>query len=252
MILNLHGSMGDNLMMTGIPEAFYMRFREKTHVPHKRNPIFWRNNPYITDEPTGESFSLKPNVGRDYMIYYPVRVFHDITGHVVQAREVRPNIYMHRKPEKLIVINDQAGWPSRRGYRFLDELVVKLKNISDVLYMRNHGFRDCHGVISQQEITWHDETVFSPDDKLMIDTMARAAVYIGYDSGYSVLAGALNVPHVLLSGSVPPINTAHPSCIYALEIPGCKRCASPECDNGCLPGSENKNKEIVGACKLLL
>lgn len=251
MILQLHSSMGDHVILTGIPEAFYKLFGEKTHVPNKYSDLFWEHNPYVTDKPTGDRFGLHLNASaKDYMIYYPVRVFYDLTQYIVDRSAVQPNLYMSRTvDENLVIVSDQAGWPNRRGYPFLNDLVLKLQGLGFyVMYIRSDGYKDCFGQHSPRQLTVFDNELQSPIIGHLIDAMRRAAFYIGYDSGIAQIAGALKIPYVLLAGSVPPINTAHDTCIYAMDI-RCKRCADPNCGSNCLSLATNCNEKIIEAIK---
>jgi len=251
MILELHGSMGDHVITTGIPEAYYNYFGEKTKVISKKGNDFWETNPFVTTEDIGDYHSLAFNgTSKDYMIYYPVRVFHDITGYIVNRKEVAPNLYRERTVEPgLVVINDQAGWPNRRGYPYLEELAQALLGLGfKILYMRNDSFQDCVGKGSQKAITSYTEAVTDLSIKQGIEILQRAALYIGYDSGYSNVAGALKVPYVFLAGPVAPVNTQHDSCIYTLDG-FCRHCNSDQCLENCLHTAPNKNDEIIEACR---
>jgi len=251
MILELHGSMGDHVLATGIPEAYFKYYGEKTKIISKKGDDFWKTNPYITDEDIGDYHSLAFNQGpKDYMIYNPVRVFYDITGYIVNRKEVAPNLYLERVPEQgLVVINDQAGWPNRRGYRYFDELAGSLLELGyHIMYMRNDSFQDCVGQSSEKAITNYTEFITNLSIKSGIEILRKADLYIGYDSGYANVAGALKVPYVFLASSVAPINTQHDSCIYTLDG-FCKHCNSDSCTENCLRSAPNKNAEILEAIR---
>jgi len=246
MILKLHGSMGDHIMMTGIPEAYYKKFGEKTKVISKYSDEFWKRNPYITEESFGKEYSLRFNSSKiDYMIYYPQRVFYEITGLIIDRKKVQPNFYIGRDTDsKLVIINDQAGWPSRRGYRYFNDLSLKLiKGGFHVCYLRNEGFGDCVGQYSKREITDYSSLLEDPSMIQMINKMAEAFVYIGYESGLSSMAGALKIPYVLFNSSVPPINVCHDTCIYYTD--NCNYCCADQCTENCLSKCENRNDGIV-------
>jgi len=252
MILNIHGSIGDHIMATGLPGAYFKLTGEKTYIKTERpggDPVYWESNPYILNQPAGEIRSLAFNAyPKDYMIYTPVRMFYDISGYIVDRSEVHPNLYKGRQPEKdLIVVNDQAGWPSRRGYPHLNELIRELLEGGwRVCYMRNDEYQDCCGQLSARQLT-HYTYEIQPTLRQGVETLQRAAVYIGYDSGYAQVAGALGVPYVLISGPIPPINTKHNSCIYALNDSKCRRCCVNSCPNNCLQSAPNRNREIRDA-----
>jgi len=252
MILNIHGSLGDHIMATGLPEAYFKLTGEYTYIKTERaggDPVYWENNQYVSKQPVGELRSLAFNAyPKDHMVYTPVRMFYDISGHIMDRSQVHPNLYKALQPDgDLIVVNDQAGWPSRRGYPYLDELIHSLLGDGwQVCYMRNDEFADCFGSRSARQLTGCTFEV-QPTLRQGVEVLQRASVYIGYDSGYAQVAGALGVPYVLLAGPIPPVNTAHDSCIYALDIPGCRRCCTTSCENGCLQNAPNRNGEIRDA-----
>lgn len=248
MILNVHCSMGDRLMCTGIPEAYHTLFGEKIHVSGIRYPEFWRYNPYITKTAVGHPFSPPLNTEKDYMIYYPVRIFHDMTDYIVDRDLVQPNIYTTSPRIKdRIIVNDQAGWPSRRGYPYFSRLASELMDLGyEVVYVHNAGYRDCYGQSSPQQISRYSWHVSNQPMAELIDLIASAQAYVGYDSGIAQLAGATQTPYVLLSSSIPPINTAHNSCIYTTDT-GCRRCCATDCDEGCF--RYDYTEEIVAAIK---
>jgi ADP-heptose:LPS heptosyltransferase len=238
--------MGDHLIATGIPEAYYKLFGEKTYISSKYSEEFWNTNPYVTNDKIGNHFSLRFNSSLvDYMIYYPVRVFYDITGQVVDRKFVHPYIYKHRNPNKnLVVINEQAGWPSRRGYKYFNDLAERLIAIGfTVCYLNNSSFRDCLGQPSPRTVTACSIEVKNPPMHDLIQLLSTAKVYIGYDSGLAQLAGALKVPTVSLYGSIPAINTMHDYCIYYVD--NCQHCCADQCTKNCLSNTENKNGEIL-------
>lgn len=245
MILNLWGSLGDHVIMTGIPEAYYLYYGEKTKIIDKGSDIFWNNNPYVTEERIGKECHFAPNNPDTYQFYYPQRVFKDITGLWIERELIQPNLYIPRKTiPKLVIMNDQAGWPSRRGYRYLNNLSRRLMESGyTVAYLRNNGFKDCTNKVSAGQI-WQYSYILSdlprPD---LVARMSEAAFYIGYDSGLSTLAGALKIPYITFYGSIPAINTAHDTCIYAIDE--CDHCCTDQCNKNCLTLYEDKTEEIM-------
>ncbi len=254
MIIKVHGSLGDQIMLTGLPKAYHKLFGEKSHIVGGRQEI-WDGNPYITNKPIGETFSYTFNsYPKDYMVYYPIRLFYDMCGVIADRNFVHPAIYKKKKNSdfKLIVINDQAGWPSRVGYPFFDDLVYKLIEEFDipVHYVRNERFRDCMGRCPAKEVK-NSSTIMQEDVALsdLIDLINDAALYIGYNSGLSHIAGALNTPYIQFDGPIPPINTVHNSCIYVPNILACRRCVSEVCNEACLVNMSNINDEIIKVIK---
>jgi len=242
MIIKAHGSLGDEVMLTGLPEAYNKITGQFIGITTNRHYL-WENNPYIKDS-SREEFSYAFNVyPKDYLIYYPIRLFFDLTGFIVDRNLVQPNLYKPRveNNEKIIVVNDEAGWPSRRGYPYFNTLCKDLKDLGYAIYYTRGNTLDCMGHQSEKTITnyTYNDNGGTPNLVQVIDLLQRAAFYIGYDSGLAQLAGALKVPYVLLSLAIPPINTAHNSCIYALDT----------CKHDCQEHSKylhvDKNREIV-------
>lgn len=250
MILNCHGSLGDQIILTGIPEAYYKLYGEKTYVNMVRTEI-WDDNPYLTNEKSGIEFTYNFNVyPKDYMIYYPVRIFYDLTGHIVESSFVRPKIYKSFHRDKICVVNDQAGWPTRTGYRYLNDLITQIKDLGYVItYLRNELFRDCIGNCPPEQITKWDHKLVNIPLSNRIEVIGSCQLYVGYNSGNAQLAGALDTPYIQIEGSVSPINTRHPSCIYVTDIPGCKRCCSDSCHMNCLSNLDNINHKIINVIK---
>lgn len=251
--LKLHGSLGDHVMCTGIPEAYYDDYGEFTYV-ETAHPVLFKNNPYTANSFSDitKEYSLAFNqYPKDYMIYYPVRIYYDITGRIADRLEVHPKLYKptSQLAERTIIVNDQAGWPSRVGYKYFNELVLLLKGYGNTIwYIRNQGSLNCIGQQSPEIITHYTHKAFNIPIEEVIDRLSECDLYIGYDSGLSQLAGALGIPYAMLSGSVPPINTAHNSCIYALD-PICMRCCKDTCEFKCLEHSDNHNDKILDAIK---
>lgn len=246
MILKLHSSLGDQLLLTGLPEAYYRICHEKMNVVPTRLPSAWRDNPYVDPHAGGPEFSPRPNVDpRDFLIYTPVRVFYEMTGIIVDRKVVHPRIYRPRMVQhRIVLVNDQAGWPSRWGYPYLNELVDSLHYRGwTVHYIRHDGFRNCLGRITPPQIQSYDLKISGGDDATLMSAMSYAALYIGYDSGLAVLASAWGVPSVIFFGAVPPVTTAGDNCIYAAEV--CGHCLRDSCDKGCLLSAESENEEIL-------
>lgn len=250
LVIDKNMSFGDFIMCTGIPKAWYTCFKERVYIPNKRAVELWENNPYVSDVPLGKNINVTANAHRDYMIYYPVRIFYDISGGLIVDRElVQPDIYQKREPiKKRILVNDQAGWPTRTGYPYLNDLVTELRAAGySIGYLRNEHFRNCFGQIQNKQLVEFDYSVTNiMDNKVLIRELLQASFYIGYDSGISQLAGALKIPYVALQCCVPPINTVHDSCIHYLDI--CQGyCCSPDCKKKCFAQSPDFNSEIIKA-----
>jgi len=248
MILEIQGSLGDSVLLTGIPEAYFKLTGEKTFVM-TRFPVLFENNPYITTEKSGKKFTNPLNSSlMEFMIYYPVLVYWKLFGVVLNREQVHPNLYLDVERENdLVLVNDQAGWPSRRGYPYFGELVDELSKDYRIMYMISNNYRDCVGKTPAKTVTSFDYLSTDQTVKDIINQMAKSSLYIGYDSGYSTIANATKTPYVYLAGSVPPVSTLGDTCIYSLT--SCKRCAVDTCQNRCLENTPNVNGEILKRIK---
>lgn len=250
MIIHSHGSLGDQIMLTGIPEAYYNLFGEKSYIDGGRTEI-WENNPFTTTERVGKDFNYGFNAyPKDYMIYYPIRIFYDLTGYISNRDFVHPNLYKSFNRDHICVVNDQAGWPSRVNYVYFEELVQQIKSLGYVItYIRNDNFRDCCGNCPTQQIFTYDHILKDIPLKNLIEVIGSCELYIGYNSGPAQIAGALNTPYIQFDGPIPPINTVHNSCILAPNITHCRRCIMEQCENHCLARLENINDFIIQTIK---
>lgn len=255
MILDVHGNLGDQVMFTGIPEAFYERFGEKTYISGEacRKELF-ETNPYLLDQPIGKKLSFGIQ-NKDHEIYYPVKIFRDISEQftgapwILDREKVAPNLYRTpvRRNANLVVVNDQAGWPSRTGYPYFNDLsVMLLKKGFTVNYLYNNNFHDCNGNVSQESI--YDFSYRSGNESLseLIEKLSICFLYIGYESGIMHLAGALGTPCVYITGSVPSIS-APDSCIFITKLDHCRKCHQENCPNMCLHSAHNQNDAICSA-----
>jgi ADP-heptose:LPS heptosyltransferase len=250
MILGTHGSMGDVVIMTGIPQAYFELFGEKTKIVNKYASVFWDTNPYITEENIGNTCTIRDNMTKeDYMQYYPQRVFKEITGISVDREKIQPNLYKERTPiPRFVIMNDQSGWPSRRGYRYFNNLASRLIQEGFlVYYLRNNRFRDCIGRFQIESINTYTNRLDDLSIPQTIDWFSRASFYIGYESGLSTLAGALKVPYITFYGSIFPINTTHDSCIYYID--NCDHCCKDQCSKNCLTFYEDMTDPVMERIK---
>jgi ADP-heptose:LPS heptosyltransferase len=248
MLFRLKASLGDHALYTGIPEAFYQLTGEKLNVISQYIEL-WQNNPFVDLNAPGPEYELRlASSENDWQEYPPARVFRELTGKTIASEKVSPNMYYPRMPvENHIVVNVQAGWPSRRGYAHFRSLVESLMSMEYVITLVHaSGYRDCFGDASPVTVPY-DSFVESPTLERVIRILQSAAFYIGYDSGYAQIAAALKIPYVVLLGATPFTIVAHPSCIYHLEI--CEHCHTESCAKRCLENAPNKNDEIIKAIK---
>lgn len=235
--LKLKGSLGDHVVYTGIPEAFYKKFGYKLFVDSSY-PLLWESNPYISKERLDPIFNIEYEQSEsEWNTYKPRRVFMQMTGidPAIECLEVSPKLYRIKQTEKnLIIVNDEAGWPSRRGFAHWPLLLneLRLRGFKIVL-LKTANYRDCVGQYMEEAITIFDEQINNPTLETVINWISRARWYIGYESAYAHIAGALHVDYVLFLGSLPEITSRHPSCKLVLN-----NCISPchreLCEKQCL------------------
>jgi len=189
LVIDPYWSLGDVIMCTGLPEAFFKLYGEKTHIVNPKMIGLWQNNPYLSPEPIGQRFTVSPNTHKDYISYYPQRLFYNLTGQLVNKKDVSPRFYVNYNPVPgRIVINDAAGWPSRRGFN-LDEVCNRLQDY-EIVYLHN-TFRDCFGQLLPPTITHYSEVKNDVDP---IELLRTASLYIGFESGLTHLAAGVGVP----------------------------------------------------------
>lgn len=235
--LVLKGSLGDHVVYTGIPEAFYKKFGIKLFVESPYFPL-WENNPFVTTERLDDVFKMEyEQTEEDWNMYKPRRVFMQMTGvdPEKESLSVSPNLYKTRNIEpNLIIVNDEAGWPSRRGFLHWDSLLTALRKKGfKIISLKTTTYRDCTGQLVENPITVFDEQIINPALSTVIDLLSRAKYYIGYESAYAHIAGALGVKYILFLGSLPEICIKHPSCIHV--ITSCKvPCHKEVCARSCL------------------
>jgi ADP-heptose:LPS heptosyltransferase len=250
--LVLKGSLGDHVVYTGLPEAFYKIFGIKLFVESSYSPL-WRNNPFIASERLNDVFKMEyEQIENEWNTYKPRRVFMQMTG-VDPEKEgisVCPKLYRSRNTEPdLIVVNNEAGWPSRRGLLYWDLLSKHLKQKGfKVISLRTPTYKDCTGQIIDEPITIFDKQFINPTLETVIDLLSCAKYYIGYESAYAHIAGALEIEYVLFLGSLPEICIKHPSC--KLVVSGCvSPCHKELCEKQCL---STINYETIGKILELL
>ena len=190
-----HWPLGDHVCYTGLPAAYHHYFGEKLPV-HSMYTALWENNPYYEAWHAHEGYQLKTEeFGRnpDWFRYRPQRVFEELTGIVAPLSLVNPKLYYKRHPiSKRLIISDEAGWVTRRGYPHFDDLTRKLKQDGwDIHYFHKE---ERYG---DREITFYDTHINELPLKVLIAYMATAEVYIGYDSGSISYSGWIR--HTLCS-----------------------------------------------------
>jgi ADP-heptose:LPS heptosyltransferase len=245
MQLMLHGSLGDHAILTGLPEAIFELTGEKTALPNKREDLLWALNPYVDDNAGGLAVTPASNSGKDYGIYYPARVIYDLLGKHVHASKVQPNLYLPRLSPDYVVLNDQAGWPSRRGYKFWNELARALQKMGyTVVYLHNPNFADCCNMVSAPTV--FEANYFVDDFRIgtLIPILRHAIAYIGYESGLTHVAAGLKVPHGTFIGAVPPINVVHECNLF--HVAACETfCCSDNCEKQCLGKLHDSSQQIA-------
>jgi len=244
--LNLHGNLGDHAALTGVPYAYWKAMRRRLLLTSDR-PEFrslWARNPYcdLVESPVGNEYSVRfedYGVLEDWKCYRPQRIFTELTGMAITPERVSPALYYDRAPHnKRLVVCDQASWENRRGYPYLNGLLVQLRNRGwEIIYLRNTN-------MSERQV--HCEHIMMKLNLIeTIEFMNTASLFVGYDSGLAHIAAGLNVPSVQFAGSTPPRVFKHSNCIYCLEA--CHHCCTDQCLRNCLTACGDDNDTILSA-----
>ena len=242
MIFEVHWSLGDHVCYTGIPQAYHKYFGFKLGLLSDNSnydPV-WANNPYICKPNPSDVSRYKVQIETlpsDWRYYRPQRIFYEMTNLWVPAQEVQPRIYRERKtvPGRILLCNE-AGWPSRQGYQYWNDLVKTLNNKYDTFAINNKNYSTDEPIQAKNNLRLSLENT--------IEFLTTTELYIGYDSGLAHLAGGLGIPYVLICGSVPSYIVRHLSCICAIET--CENpCCVKVCQQHCLAASKNRNAEIL-------
>lgn len=255
MNLYLNGGLGDHVIQSGIPEAYYKLYGERTYIPNRKHPILFQNNPYLSDIPLGINNILNSERGNDNEVYYPVRVFRDITGVEIKKEEVLPNLYIEKEIQSdLCIVNDQAGWPTRWGYPYLQDLITDLMNMGwRMIYLRNDRFVDCNGTHSPRQISnvKPQDVYLDVPMETVVDLIKRAGLFVGYDSGLYQLSAALRVNSLLVAGSVNYVRAESPTS--ACVINTCRsKCHLENCTQMCIRNTTKYSNEVLEVCRGVL
>ena len=229
--LQLISTMGDNAAFTGLPEAYFKLTNRKLAVscPSNAYKYLWERNPFVEYQGTRASCCvLTPpeKMGRLIysQVYKPIYFFGQLTGKGSRPYDVEPNLYLPRKPiSKRLIVCDEAGWPNRKGYPFLKNAIIGLKKDGwDVIHLVGRTKVWNYGT----DKSWANEledlkldTAQLTNCKDIVDFMATAAAYVGYESGMAHVAGALRMPYAFFAGGTSVTANRHPSCVFAVD--GC-------------------------------
>lgn len=272
--------LGDHVCYTGLPAAYYKYYGEKLGVGSTSGSQYddlWQNNPYCEVVPYDPAIGLQAgdyklqiesytSEDNRWFMYKPQRIFHEMTGRLVASREVNPKLYYAKQTvSRRAIICDETTWESKRGYRHFNELAASLqKDKWEIIVVHtprlNHVYGEQHVFAANCMVSsWEPlEDMMHPNAlvqtlqvkarvKALLSLMATAELYVGYDNGLAHIAGAMDIPYVLITGSVPPISVRHASCIYALEV--CDHCCKGKCERRCLENAPNRNDEIMAVIK---
>lgn len=246
--------MGDRLVYSGLPEAYFHIFGEPLRVGTylKSGEHFYplyKDNPYAEMVPWAEKQDgllpgLAWNVPESYWRphYVPKRVFHELTGMWLPEKYVNPNLYRPRRTiKRRLVVCDEAGWACRRGYPYLDDLVAVFTKAGwETICMRNLGQGP-----QQVQSARHSAMFF--DYQQTIRFMETVELFVGYESAIAHICGALRVPYVMFCGGTPSQMFRHLSCVYAHDSCVMGGCNSKICPRACLNQSANVNDAVLAA-----
>lgn len=242
--LYLHGSLGDHACYTGLPELYYKKYGKKLGIISEQQDL-WKNNQFcelnvVSSDVCTLRYERCGDLS-DWKLYRPYRIFCELTGEEhpeLTKEDLCPNLYYEkRNKQKQIVICDEAGWESRRGYSFMNELVEELKYVLGIhiIYHRhkNYGPRQINCIEPQNLSLEH-----------LFYYLSISLCYIGYDSGLMHIAAGVNTPQIIFFGGTPSEIIAHSNTLLCLN--GCQNpCTIENCSNQCLKNYENVNNIII-------
>lgn len=242
--LVLHGNLGDHAAFTGVPYAYWKSIGRRLFLWTDR-PEFrclWERNQYceLVETPVGKTYSVRfEDYGdfEDWKRYRPQRIYAELTGLEAAKEDVSPALNYERAPvDRRIVVCDQATWPNRRGYRYLDALLAQLRDLGwEVIYLRNTE-------VSERQV-FCEHVMLKLNLPQTIQFMTTASLFIGYDSGLAHIAAGLRIPSVQFAAATPPEVFKHNNCIYCLEA--CSHCCTDQCSGCCLSSCLDQNAEIL-------
>ena len=252
------GSLGDHVCYTGLPKVLKFHFG-KDIIVQTKYPKLFDYNPYVSrvilpnesrpEDVTG-SFEIPYETQEwQWLVYKPIRAYYQLTGKIIDRKEVQPKIYFPLDSRLgYITIADQAGWKTRRGYSFLDNLANQLlDNGYHITVIHDPNYTDYNGNRSEREVNHYNVSV-KEDYSTLIRIIAESRYFIGYDSGPAHIAQALGIPSIIFTGSVPPINVIHDAAIKVYDT--CERhCNKENCEYNCLSNYKNVNDEIIDIIK---
>jgi len=251
-------TMGDNAAFTGLPEAYFKLTGKKLAVscPNNAYAYIWERNPHADYQGTRlHKCLLTPPEAMGRLVYSqvykPIYFFGQLTGEGARPYDVAPNLYLPRKPvPRRMIVCDEAGWPNRRGYPFLKNVVLGLKK---------DGWNIVH-LVGRTKVweygnmqNWTNElenlkldTAQLTNCKDLIDFMATGTAYLGYESGLAHVAGALSMPYAFFAGGTSVAANRHPSCVFAVD--GCPEvCLLHTCKNHCITRLVDHTERVVAA-----
>lgn len=253
-------TMGDNAAFTGLPEAYHTLTGKKLAVSCASNAYtyLWERNPFVEYQATrSNKCLLTPPEAMGKLIYSqtykPVYFYGQLTGRCATAHTLQPNLYLDRTPvPRRLIVCDEAGWPNRRGYPFFKNVVEgMIADGWDVVHLIGRTKVWHYG----HEYPWTNEleslrldTAQLTNCKDVVDFMATASAFIGYESGLAHVAGALRVPYAFFAGGTSVSANRHPSCVFAVD--GCFNvCLLHACSNHCIVRLPNHTDQIVTSFK---
>jgi ADP-heptose:LPS heptosyltransferase len=227
MIFELSGGIGDEVCVSGLVREYKKRFPEEDiSVVLKRFPELLRNNPYITNNFSGErliletqKFESQGNIVNSYCLQAKIPCNNNLPELYIS------DIAVPTVPSGTIAIDTRAGWPSRLWDQSKwNDLVLEL--IQDYYVIELGKFiADCFGTVKKDRLRNVDDSFVN---KLSIlETAAvlqQCDLFIGNDSGLYHIAASVDTPQIVLFSNKNPESRAYPNTKYIKKAKCSLRC----------------------------
>lgn len=235
MRLILHGSLGDEVAVTGLVRALRrQRPRERLTVDVRRPELF-AGNPHLVGGSEDDGVTVHLPLGGDG-VHHLVDAYGAACGIVVD--DTTPELFLTEDehawadslllPAGTIAVDIWSGWPSRRWpfVRFMalvDALVLAGHQVVEV----GATVPDCAGATRSGPLPNVSRSFL---DRASIRQTAalltRCALFVGNDSGLAHLAAAVGTPSVVIFGPVKAEQRRYATTVPVLTSTG-------GCPNGC-------------------